>query len=106
MVGCTVCGMKFDCSARAFRYYQAGTREPRCMLHRKERKHRRPETRMAELRREWANQFSPAELFVMAAAVERTLTGRRIEPPERLVLEVIAVEAEYLAIAASADHAR
>lgn len=106
MVACKVCGMKFDCSQRAFRYYQAGDREPRCMLHRKERRLRRPETRMAELRREWANQFSPAELFVMAAAVERTLTGRRIDPPPALALAVIAVEAEYLALAASADASR
>lgn len=102
MVACFVCGMKFDVSARAYRYYQAGQREARCMIH-KTGPEERQATKIAARRREILNQHSKAEIFLMGWALEMTLTGRRLPVPASLADQVTRVKAEWLALAASAD---
>ena len=104
MIPCGVCGMKFDCSPRAFRYYQSGARQPRCMIHRQGPRER-PESKTAAFRREMLNRYTVAEIFVMGRAIEMTLTGRRLPVPPALREQVTQVEAEWLALSASADAA-
>ncbi len=101
MVACAICGMHFDCSARAFRYYQAKQRTPRCMLHRQENP--RPETVAIETRMEILGRYTDAEVFLMGWALELTVTGRALPIPPEIEADVQGVASEWLSLAASAD---
>lgn len=106
MVACAVCHMKFDASERAARNYASGRREPRCVLHRKDKP--RPETKVAEYRLWWLERFPPGELFLMGAAMEHRATRREIvpNPDHPWVGEIEQTRREWLALAASADPVR
>lgn len=66
LVECSVCGIRYDVSARSYRDIKAGRVTPRCIIH---RRRRRAATIRAEHRRFWLDRFTLDEINEMAAAL-------------------------------------
>ena len=66
MVACSVCGIRYDVSARSWRDIKAGRVEARCVLH---RRRRRALTVTAQMRRYWLDRFTIEEICEMAEAI-------------------------------------
>jgi hypothetical protein len=66
LVQCSICGIRYDVSARSWRDIKAGRVEARCVLH---RRRSRQLTVTATMRRYWLDRFTIDEICEMAEAI-------------------------------------